>query len=457
MLQGMLSLRELRKLAKRDQVETVCVVFTDMYGRFMGKRLDIDHFLNTAINSGIAMCDYIFSTDIEMNTMEGYQFANWDKGFGDMILKPDLSTLRIASWLNKTALVICDAFDEAGELVSVSPRAILQKQINVAKDLGLTAKTASELEYHSYKNSYEDLAKDHYHHLTPMGWYVSDYHMLQGEREEVINGAARRHLKNSGIPVENTKGECGIGQHELNLVYAEVQEMADRHKIFKHCLKEIADAAGLSVSFMAKPSQGDAGCSCHVHLSLWKGRKNAFCGDEQLGSIQCSDFFRWFLGGWIKHVPDMMVFYAPTINSYKRYQTASWAPTSLAWSYDNRTAGFRIVGRNTDSLRIECRIPGADCNPYLMYAAVLASGLDGIKNKIEPPDEFTGDAYHADQLSKVPATLYDAIEQFEKSEFAKSVFGEDVVNHYLHFFELEQEAYNRAVTDWERQRYFERI
>jgi len=457
MQQGMLSFRALKKLAKTSEIETVCMVFTDMYGRFMGKRLDIDHFINKAAHSGITMCDYIFATDIEMNTMEGYQYSNWDKGFGDITLKPDLSTLRIASWLNKTALVICDAFDEDNQLVPLSPRTMLQQQILKAQQLGFTIKTASELEYHSYKNSYEQLAKDQYHHLEPLGWYKSDYHMLQGEREEVINAAVRRHLKHSGIQVENTKGECGIGQHELNLVYDEVLTMADHHKLFKHCIKEVADAAGLSVSFMAKPSEDGAGCSCHVHLSLWQKNKNAFVGDQMLGSIRCSDNFRWFLGGWIKYVPELMVFYAPTINSYKRYQAASWAPTSLAWSYDNRTAGFRIVGKNTENLRIECRIPGADCNPYLLYSAVLASGLAGIENQIEPPDEFTGDAYQANNLPKVPSTLYEAVQRLEHSDFAQQAFGENVVNHYLHFFQLEQEAYNRAVTDWERQRYFERI
>jgi glutamine synthetase len=248
--------------------------------------------------------------------------------------------------------------------------------------------------------------------------------------------------------VENSKGEWGKGQHELNIRYAEALEMADRHVIFKQCLKEIAEASGLSVTFMAKPSAEGAGSSCHIHFSLWRDGKNAFSDEGEI--------FRWFLGGWIAHVPDVMPFYAPTINSYKRYVDASWAPTRLAWSHDNRTAGFRVVG-DGPSLRIECRIPGADANPYLALAASLASGLDGIANRIEPPECFVGDVYAARTLPRVPYTLAEAATRFEKSEFARRAFGEAVVEHYAHFFRSEVHAFDAAVTDWERQRYFERI
>ena len=313
------------------------------------------------------------------------------------------------------------------------------------------------MEYHIYKNSYEELTESKFHELKPIGWYNEDYHIQQGSREEIINAEIRRHLKQSGIPVENTKGECGLGQHELNMRYTDVLQMADWHVLFKQCIKEIADDLGLSVSFMAKPNADGPGSSCHVHLSLWQGRKNAFVGKQQLGSINCSDNFRFFLGGWMQHVPELMVFYAPTINAYKRYQSESWAPTGIAWSYDNRTAGFRIVGKDTDSLRIECRMPGADCNPYLVYAAILASGLDGIKNKIEPPAEFNGDVYQDKNVQHVPKTLRAATELFDNSHFARQVFGEDVVNHYVHFFNTEADAYDSAVTNWELQRYFERI
>lgn len=454
MQSGMLSVEQLSELAHGEQIETVVMAFTDMYGRFMGKRVDVDHFLQVAAQSGIAMCDYMFAVDMDMNTMSGYAYSNWEKGFGDVILKPDFSTLRIASWEHKSALVICHCMDEEDDYVPLAPRSMLDKQIQQLHTMGFSAKAASELEYHSFKNSYAELAKDGYHHLEPIGWYVSDYHLLQGAREEVINDAARHHVKHSGIPVENTKGECGIGQHEFNLLYSDVGDMADRHVILKECIKEIADEKGLSVSFMAKHAEDAAGSSCHVHLSLWQQGQNAFCGNTHLGSVQCSDVFSWFLAGWIKYVNDFMVFYAPTINSYKRYQTSSWAPTTLAWGVDNRTTGFRVVGKDSDNLRIECRIPGADCNPYLVYTAILASGMAGIKNKIEPPNEFTGNAYTEKTL---PATLAEALECFKQSEFVTQALGQEVKDHYIHFYELEIEAYNKAVTDWERQRYFERI
>jgi glutamine synthetase len=250
------------------------------------------------------------------------------------------------------------------------------------------------------------------------------------------------------VPVENSKGEWGKGQHELNIRYAEALEMADRHVVFKQCLKELAEASGMSVTFMAKPAAGAAGSSCHVHFSLWRDGRNVFTKDGEI--------FRWFLGGWLAHVPDVMPFYAPTVNSYKRFVDASWAPTRLAWSYDNRTAGFRVVGEGS-GLRIECRIPGADANPYLALAAALASGLDGIENRIEPPPCFVGDVYAARDLARVPYSLAEACAVFERSEFAKRVFGPEVVEHYAHFFRTEVRAFESAVTDWERQRYFERI
>jgi glutamine synthetase len=279
---------------------------------------------------------------------------------------------------------------------------------------------------------------------------------LQGTREEAFNGAVRRHLRNSGIPVENSKGEWGLGQHELNIRYADVLTMADRHVIYKQCLKEVADSLGISVTFMAKFAANAAGSSSHIHLSLWREDANAFTGENMFGPVRCSDAFRWFLGGWLHHLPELMVFYAPTINSYKRYQAGSWAPTRIAWSYDNRTAGFRVVGHD-QSLRIECRVPGADCNPYLVYAAALASGLDGIAHQIEPPPIFEGDIYAAQHLPRVPMSLRDATDRFAQSEFAKTAFGDEVVEHYTHFFRTEQAAFDGAVTDWERRRCFERI
>lgn len=455
-LVGMLTVDELKYGVEAGELDTVLVVFTDLYGRFMGKRFDASFFLDS-IDHGSHACDYLLTVDMEMQPVPGYQFANWERGYGDFAIKPDLNTLRIASWLEKSALVLCDVIQEkSGELVSIAPRSMLQRQIAAAAELERVAMAGTELEYYLFENTYRDAHAKKYQGLQPAGWYLEDYHMLQGTREERFNGAFRRHLQRSGMPVECSKGEWGLGQHELNLRYSDVLTMADRHVIFKQCLKEVAEQQGGSVTFMAKLDADQAGSSCHIHMSLWNDGKNSFAGSGQLGPISCSQEFAWFLGGWMKHVPEMMVCYAPTVNSYKRFQSGSWAPTRLAWCHDNRTASFRVVGHGP-SLRIECRIAGADCNPYLALAASLASGLDGIKNKIEPPPMFEGDAYHAVQLDRVPGSLREATELFAASEFAKQAFGAEVVEHYTHFFRTEHAAFDRAVTDWERQRYFERM
>lgn len=456
-LKGMLSLGRLSELVAEGQVETVIVGFTDHYGRLFGKRYDAEMFVGETASQGTHGCDYLLTTDMEMEPVAGYRFANWELGYGDFHLVPDLSTLRVASWLDKTVLVLCDVKDEKTHgLITVAPRSILREQVRAAQGSGLTSFAASELEYYLFQNSYRQAAGQDYRDLQPAGWYLEDYHILQGTRTESFTAAVRRHLKHSGVPVENSKGEWGLGQHELNVRYTEALEMADRHVVYKQCLKEVAEQMELCVTFMAKFASDRAGSSCHIHLSLWRDGLNAFAGDNDFGPVKCSDVFRWFLGGWIARVPDVMVFYAPTVNSYKRYVDASWAPTRLAWSYDNRTAGFRVVGEG-QSLRIECRIPGADCNPYLAFAASLASGLDGVANQTEPPECFVGDIYAARHLPRVPYTLSEAVDKFAASEFAKRAFGEDVVEHYGHFFRTEQAAFNTAVTDWERKRYFERI
>jgi len=446
---GLLKPAELAKLVEQGEIETVVVGFTDHYGRMLGKRYDAEMFVADVAEHGAHACDYLLTVDMEMDPVPGYKFANWELGYGDFHLVPDMSTLRRASWLEKSALVLCDVHDEKShDLVSVAPRSILRRQVDAAGKMKFQAFAATELEHYLFRTSYRDAAQKGYRDLEAAGWYLEDYHILQGTRTESFHAAARRHLKQSGVPVETSKGEWGNGQHELNVRYAEALDMADRHVIFKQCLKEVAEAAGMSLTFMAKPDAGQAGSSCHIHFSLWKDGKNVFKKD--------GDLFRWFLGGWIKRVPELMPFYAPTINSYKRYVDASWAPTRLAWSYDNRTAGFRVVG-DGNSLRIECRIAGADANPYLALAASLASGLDGIENKIEPPKAFVGDAYHASNLQRVPYTLAQANEAFSNSKFAKDAFGSDVVEHYSHFFRTEVAAFDKAVTDWERKRYFERI
>jgi len=439
----MLTAEELNGLVRSGGIETVIVAFSDHYGRLCGKRYDAEFFVEEIAGNGTHGCDYLLTTDMEMEPVPGYKFANWELGYGDMHLVPDFDTMRVASWLDRTALVLCDVED-----VPVAPRSVLRAQVEAAAEQRLSAMAATELEYYLFDTSYRDAAASDYRNLEPAGWYLEDYQILQGTRTEAFTSAVRRHLKNSGVPVENSKGEWGLGQHELNVRYADIVEMADRHTVYKQCLKEVAEQQGSSVTFMAKPFTDRAGSSCHVHMSLWRDGANVFAGE--------SDEFRWFLGGCLARVPDVMVLLAPTVNSYKRYVDASWAPTRLAWSVDNRTAGFRVVGSGP-SLRIECRIPGADCNPYLALAGILAAGLDGIAGQTEPPERFVGDVYAARDLPHVPRTLHEAVDLFSGSEFAKAAFGEEVVEHYSHFFTTEQAASDAAVTDWERRRYFERI
>ena len=454
---GMLDLRQLQQKVEAEEIETVVVGFTDHYGRLLGKRFDAEFFLEKGAAGGTHGCDYLLTTDMEMEPVPGYSTANWELGYGDFHLVPDLSTLREASWLDRTAVVLCDVYDEKTDHLTLeAPRSILKHQVESAENLGFSCQAASELEYYLFQNSFREAHQMGFQNLQPSGWYLEDYHILQGSRTEPYSAAVRRHLKYSGVPVENSKGEWGLGQQELNIRHAPVLDMADRHVVFKQCLKEVADSMNLAVTFMAKFATDRAGSSCHIHMSLWQDGKNAFVGDQSFGPVKGSDIFRWFLGGWLAHVPDVMPFYAPTINAYKRYVDASWAPTRLAWSYDNRTAGFRVVGKD-EGLRIECRIPGADCNPYLAFAASLASGLDGIKNKIEPPACFEGDMYAAKHLDRVPYTLAEALIHFRESDFCQRVFGAEVVQHYTHFFETEIEAFRSSVTDWERKRYFERI
>lgn len=457
-IKGMLTLDELKAKVANGEVETVLAVFPDLYGRLIGKRITGDFFIEHIAGHGMHACDYLLTVDMEMDVIEGYKFANWEQGYGDLHCVPDFKTLRLLTWLDKSALVICDLQTEPGhQPVEVAPRTILNRQIERLAEAGYGAKGGSEIEYFIFNESYESAHEKNYDGLNIYGWYIEDYHMLQGTKEEMLNAAARRHMDNSGIPVEFSKGEAGPGQHELNLRYADVLEMADRHVIYKQGLKEIAMVQGLAVTFMAKWRTDLAGSSMHLHLSLWDNDtgQNIFPGEHKAGPIAVSDQFRWFLGGWMAHAPAITPFYAPSPNSYKRYVSQSWAPTAIGWSYDNRTAGFRIVGHG-NSLRIECRIPGADCNPYLAYAASIAAGLDGMEKKIEPPAIFQGDVYSATSLPKIPATLRDATDELEKSEMFRRAFGDDVVDHYLHFFRTEQRKYDEAVTNWERERYFER-
>jgi len=456
MTTGMLTLDALKAEIAAGEIDTVLAVFPDLYGRLIGKRIAGDFFLDSTVEGGMHACDYLLTVDMEMEVVEGYDFSNWGKGYGDFHCVPDLATLRRVTWLDKSALVVCDLQDESSHApVAVAPRSLLKSQIERLETIGYSAKVGSELEYYLFKDSYEEARRKNFEELETFGWYIEDYHMLQGTKEEDINARVRRHMSGSGIPVEFSKGEWGPGQHELNLRYADALEMADRHCIYKQGFKEIAWAQDLAVSFMAKWRTDLAGSSMHLHLSLWEGEENAFVGDSDLGPVRGSETFRHFLGGWMAHARAIAPFYAPYPNSYKRYVSQSWAPTRIAWSYDNRTAGFRIVGKG-NSLRIESRLPGADANPYLAFAATLAAGLDGLRREIEPPPVFSGDVYGAEDLPAVPGNLREATDEMEGSDMLREAFGGDVVDHYVHFFRTEQQKYDEAVTSWERARYFER-
>jgi glutamine synthetase len=457
-VRGMLDLDTFKKMIDDEQIETVLTVFPDIYGRLMGKRIAGRFFLDEVLEGAIHACDYLLACDMEMDPVPGYDFTSWEKGYGDFRLMPDVKTLRLATWLEKTAIVLCDVYNEEEDrLVEIAPRTILRKQVERAAKLGYIAMGGSELELYVFRDSYEEAAFKKYMDLEPIGEYIEDYHILQGTKEEFVIGAIRHHLDRSGIPVEFSKGEWGPGQQEINLRYADFLEMSDRHAIYKHAAKEIALQQGCSITFMAKWDKQYAGSSMHLHASLWdkSGKKPLFTGEEQIGAIHASAIFRWFLGGWMAHIREVFPFYAPYPTSYKRFVAGSFAPTGIAWSYDNRTAGFRIVGHGP-SLRIECRVPGADANPYIAFAATLAAGLDGIENQTEPPSAFEGDVYSAQNLPQVPHTLNEAIAELENSRWVREIFGDEVIDHYLHFFRTEQRKFDEVVTNWERARYFER-
>ena len=458
---GKLDLETLREMIAREEIETIITAFPDMYGRLLGKRIAGPFFANEVIEGGIHLCNYLLTSDMEMEPVSGYRFTSWEQGYGDVHCRPDWNSLRQATWLGKTAIVFCDVHDEeTGELVEIAPRTVLLRQMERARAAGFLPMGGAELEMFIFQESYESARQKGFQNMEPFGGYIEDYHILQGTRAEPLVGAIRHHLDRSGVPVEFSKGEWGRGQHEINVRYADFLEMSDRSVIFKQVCKEVAMQQGLAVTFMAKWHEEAAGNSLHLHSSLWdlEGTRCFFPGQIQVPGLPtgASDTFRWYLGGLMAHARETSLFFAPSVNSYKRYQAGTFAPTSIAWAYDNRTAGFRIVGHGP-SLRVECRIPGADANPYLAFAATLAAGMDGIENRIEPPPAFAGDAYAAKEAPMVPTSLNEAIHEFESSEFVRQAFGDEVVEHYLHFAHTEQRLFDGVVTTWERARFFERV
>eukprot|EP00924_Labyrinthula_sp_SR-Ha-C_P010099 snap_masked-scaffold_40-processed-gene-2.21-mRNA-1 protein AED:0.02 eAED:0.03 QI:0/-1/0/1/-1/1/1/0/495 len=452
----------------REEYDTVIVGFSDIYGRLLGKRYDVDYFLSSGY-TGSKACDYTMAVDMPMNPLEGFKFASWSQGFGDLHLKPDVHSLRPAAWLDKTLLILCDVCNSNGDLVPIAPRSILKNSLEKLDSLGspVTVNAATELEYYLYETSYEEANELGYEYskLKPAGYYSEDYHILQGTRNESYTQAARRALTASGLTVETSKGETGIGQHELNLKYNNALSMADEHIFFKQCLKEVAMGQNRSITFMAKPTHEDAGNSCHIHLSLFNQEgKNMFLKENSqsepplnIDNLAASETFYYFLGGWMKSVLPLSPFFLPTINSYKRLQAGSWAPTATAWAMDNRTVPFRVVDPSSKGLRIEFRLPGADVNPYLALAASIAAGTRGLKDKILPPEILDGDGYTESTGQGFPSSLRESVSLFENNPWIKEMFGEDVQEHYSRFYKLEQEAYDSVVTDFERKRYFEQI
>jgi glutamine synthetase len=452
---GPISRGDLEKRIRSGEIDTVISAFTDMQGRLMGKRITGSHFLEMG-DHGTHFCTYLLGTDMEMTTPEGFRRMNWETGYGDWLADPDWSTLRVLPWLERTALVLADVVDEAsGERVAVAPRSVLRTQLERVAAHGYEALMASELEFYLLEESYEGAARNGFRDLTPFGWYNEDYHLLQATKAEPLYRRFRNEMTAAGIPVEFSKGEAGAGQHEVNLRYAGALESADRHALFKHGLKEMAWQDGRAVTFMAKPDHRWTGSSAHIHLSLRDADGRALFHEEGAEPYGMSGVMRHFLGGMMRGMRELAFFFAPFVNSYKRFASASWAPVNVVWGGDNRTCGFRVVGREA-SLRLENRFPGGDANPYLAYAAMLGAGLHGIEHEIEPPQEYRGNAYTATDLPRVPRALWEAVRELERSTLAREIFGEEVVEHYLNAARVEQDTYDAVVTDWERERYLER-
>ena len=443
----MLGLEELTQSVGAGDIDTVVVAFTDMQGRLMGKRLEA-HFFLEEVDAGqpIEGCNYLLALEMEGDPVPGYEMASWERGYGDFAMIPDFSTMRRIPWLEATALVLCDVAWNDGTPVRPSPRQVLKAQVERARALGYEAMFGSELEFYLIKQTYAEAHQQHYRGLTPSVPYILDYHILATSYDEPFIRAVRNGMQAAGIRVESSKGEAWPGQQEINFRYSDAVTMADNHTIYKNGIKEIAQQRGCSVTFMAKPDHTWIGSSCHIHSSLWRDGNSAFA-DE-------SPVFRRYLAGQVACAAELAVFLAPNINSYKRYTAGSWAPTTLAWGYDNRTCGFRVVGHG-NGLRVESRIPGADANPYLAFAALLAAGLHGIERQLEPPPAFTGNAYES-SVQRFPHSLHEAISALETGTVARDAFGDDVVDHYLNYARTEQRLFDRAVTCYERERFFER-
>ena len=455
-MSGNLTSEHLKSAVRSGEIDTVLVCFTDMFGRLIGKRFSARFFVDSGFGETHA-CDYLLANDMDMEPVPGYPVANWEKGYGDFTMHPDLDTLRRVPWLEGTALVLCDVLDHQTHAPAPHcPRGILKAQLARLQSMGLTAFMASELEFYLFEEGFRAARDKRYRDMTTAGYYIEDYHIFQTSKEEPVMRAMRNGLEGAGIPVENSKGEWGPGQEELNVRYADALTMADRHVIMKNGMKEIAHQHGRSITFMAKWDYDLAGSSCHIHMSLWDGKGENpvfFDGTAEYGMSQT---MRRFMAGQLAYARDITYFLAPFVNSYKRFQVGTFAPTRTVWSRDNRTAGFRLCGEHTKAIRCECRIGGADLNPYLAFAALIAAGLKGIEDGLDLGPGYAGDAYLGTDLPEVPKTLREATAAMQHSRMLRDAFGDFVIDHYTHTAEWEQFEYDRRITDWELMRGFER-
>ncbi|MGI9276486.1 MAG: glutamine synthetase family protein [Endozoicomonas sp.] len=453
-MSALLTLEQLKQEFTAGNIDTVLACQIDMQGRLMGKRFHADYFIHHAVEETHS-CNYLLATDLEMETVDGYKSTSWESGYGDYVMKPDLATLRRVPWLEGTALVLCDVLDHHHNPVPHSPRAILRKQVERLNALGMQPMMATELEFFLFDQSYADACQAGYRDMKLASAYNEDYHIFQTTKEEGVIRAMRNGIYGAGIAVECSKGEACAGQEEINIKYDRALVTADQHSIVKNACKEIAWQHGKAVTFMAKWNNDAAGSSSHIHQSLWSTDGQPLFFDESrpqgMSELMCH-----YLAGLLAYADDVTCLLAPYVNSYKRFQEGTFAPTKAVWSLDNRTAGFRLCGEGTRAIRIECRIGGADINPYLALAGQLAAGLAGIKQKLELEPEFVGDAYNGENIREVPKTLRLATEKMNGSSMLREAFGSEVIDHYVHAARWEQKVYDRQVTDWEVLRGFER-
>lgn len=457
---GRLTLEMLRAEVEAGAIDTVLLCITDMQGRLQGKRLTATHFIDEVVEHAAEGCNYLLAVDVDMNTVEGYAMSSWERGYGDFVFKPDLATLRHVPWQEGTALVVCDLEWEDGTPVVASPRQILKRQLERLAERGLEAFVGTELEFIVFRDSYEEAWRKGYRDLEPANHYNVDYSMLGTARVEPLLRRIRNSMSGAGLAVEDSKGECNFGQHEINFRFDRALTTADGHAIYKNGAKEIAAEEGYALTFMPKFNDRE-GNSCHIHLSLRSldggpvFADGADSTDSTNGNNELSPLFQNFLAGQLAALRELTLFSAPNINSYKRYAEGSFAPTAVAWGRDNRTCALRVVGHGS-SLRVESRVPGGDVNPYLAISAMIAAGIHGLDDELPLEGECPGSAYGSTGPC-VPKTLYEARDLFGGSAVAREAFGEEVVEHYLNLARVELEAFETAVTDWERYRNFERL